>query len=86
MYSDADRRRVLEQMKKDEGEFGQIKSITKQEPQFDSMYALENDEATMLYVVGMCVATIFRGNFILWIVFTIIWWRYIHRHDKGGKQ
>lgn len=86
MYSDADRRRVLEQMKKDEGEFGYIKSITKQEPQFDSMYALENDEATVLYVVGMCVATIFRGNFILWIVFTIIWWRYIHRHDKGGKQ
>lgn len=85
MYSDADRRRVLEQMKKDEGEFGQIKSITKQEPQFDSMYALENDEATVLYVVGMCVATIFRGNFILWIVFTIIWWRYIHRHDKGGQ-
>jgi hypothetical protein len=85
VYSDADRRRVLEQMKKDEGEFGQIKSITKQEPQFDSMYALENDEATVLYVVGMCVATIFRGNFILWIVFTIIWFRYIHRHDKGGK-
>jgi hypothetical protein len=82
VYSDADRRRVLEQMKKDEGEFGHIKSITKQEPQFDSMYALENDEATVLYVVGMCVATIFRGNFILWIVFTIIWWRYIHRHDK----
>jgi len=81
---EAHRQRVLERRKK-VAEQSPARPIVKQEPQFDSMYALENDEATVLYVVGMCVATIFRGNFVLWIVFTIIWFRYIHRHDKGGK-
>ena len=79
------RRETLATMEEREKKYEQPKLVVKQEPQFDSMYALENDEATVLYIVGMCVATIFRGNFILWIVFTIIWWNYIHRHDKKRK-
>lgn len=51
-----------------------------QKPQFDHPDSLENDEATILYVVAMAVSTIFKGNWILWIIWTIIWWKYINRH------
>lgn len=52
-----------------------------QKPQFDHSYSLENDEATILYVVAMVVSTIFNGNWALWILWTIIWLKYINRHN-----
>ena len=44
--------------------------------------SLENDEATILWVVVMAVATIFRINWLIWIIATIIWRRYITRHKR----
>lgn len=44
--------------------------------------SLENNEATILWIVVMAVATIFRFNWIIWIVATIIWRRYITRHKR----
>ena len=46
----------------------------------DHPNSLENDEATLLWIVVMAVATIFKGNWIIWIIATIIWRRYINRH------
>jgi hypothetical protein len=46
----------------------------------DHPNSLENDEATILWIVVMAVATIFKGNWIIWIIATIIWRRYITRH------
>lgn len=46
----------------------------------DHPNSLENSEATILWLVVMAVGTIFKGNWIIWIVATIIWRRYITRH------
>ena len=48
----------------------------------DHPNSLENDEATIIWIVVMAVATIFKGNWIIWIIATIIWRRYITRHEK----
>ena len=48
----------------------------------DHPNSLENDEATIIWIIVMAVGTIFKGNWIIWIVATIIWWRYITRHKK----
>ena len=46
----------------------------------DHPNSLENDEATIIWVVIMVVGAIFKGNWIIWIVATIIWRKYITRH------
>ena len=48
----------------------------------DHPNSLENVEATILWIVVMAVATIFKGNWLIWIVATIIWVRYITRHKR----
>ena len=48
----------------------------------DHPNSLENDEATILWIVVMAVATIFKGNWLIWIIATIIWRRYITRHKR----
>ena len=48
----------------------------------DHPNSLENNEATILWLVVMAVATIFKFNWIIWIVATIIWRRYITRHKR----
>jgi hypothetical protein len=48
----------------------------------DHPNSLENDEATILWIVVMAIATIFKGNWLIWIVATIIWRRYITRHKR----
>jgi hypothetical protein len=49
----------------------------------DHPNSLENSEATILWIIVMAVGTIFKGNWIIWIVATVIWWRYITRHSRG---
>ena len=46
----------------------------------DHPNSLENSEATIIWIVVMAVATIFKGNWIIWIIATIIWRKYITRH------
>ena len=46
----------------------------------DHPNSLENDEATLLWIVVMAIATIFKGNWVIWIIATIIWRKYITRH------
>ena len=47
---------------------------------YDHPNSLENDEATIVWIVVMAIATIFKGNWIIWIIATIIWRKYITRH------
>ena len=47
---------------------------------YDHPNSLENSEATIIWIIVMVVATIFKGNWIIWIIATIIWRRYITRH------
>ena len=46
----------------------------------DHPNSLENSEATIIWIVVMAIATIFKGNWIIWIIATIIWRKYITRH------
>ena len=48
----------------------------------DHPNSLENSEATIIWIVVMAFGTIFKGNWIIWIVATVIWWRYITRHKR----
>ena len=48
----------------------------------DHPNSLENSEATIIWIAVMAVGTIFKGNWIIWIVATVIWWRYITRHTR----
>ena len=48
----------------------------------DHPNSLENNEATIVWLVVMAVAAIFKGNWLIWIIATIIWRRYITRHKR----
>ena len=46
----------------------------------DSPYTMEDSTATVLWIVVMIVGSIFKGNWIIWIVSTIVWWKFISRY------
>ena len=46
----------------------------------DSPYIIEDSTATVLWIVVMAVGSIFKGNWAIWIVATIIWWKFIRRY------
>ena len=48
----------------------------------DHPNSLENSEATILWIVVMVVGAIFKGNWMIWIFSTVIWLRYITRHER----
>jgi hypothetical protein len=52
-------------------------------PHYDHPDSLNNDEATVLWVIGMVITSIFNGNIFFWIILTYIWWNYINRHNRG---
>ena len=52
------------------------------EPYYDHPNTMENSTATILWIVVMIVGSIFKGNFAIWIIATIIWWKFITRHKK----
>lgn len=76
----------IRKMNKKWDEMDKKKQVQRQEAQknpfenCDHPNSLENDEATIIWIVVMAVATIFKGNWIIWIIATIIWRRYITRH------
>ncbi len=48
----------------------------------DHPNTMENSTATVIWVVVMLVGSIFKGNWIIWIIATIIWFRFITRHNR----
>jgi hypothetical protein len=46
----------------------------------DHPNSLEDTEATIVWVVVMVVGAIFKDSWLIWIVATIIWRKYITRH------
>jgi hypothetical protein len=69
----------LEEKKKNEQN---LKPQSSQNPfeNYDHPNSLDNSEATIIWVVVMAVGTIFKGNWVNWIIATIIWLKYITRH------
>lgn len=49
---------------------------------FDHPNTIENSTATFFYIVVMLVGSIFKGNWVIWIIATVIWAKFITRHDR----
>lgn len=87
VFLESMRQKAKEEKERDEAERqAEMKRLgiverPEQKPQFDHPDALENDEATVLWIVVMAVGTIFKGNWIIWIIATLIWLGYINRHN-----
>lgn len=54
----------------------------KEPPKWDSPYTLDNWSATVLYIIVMVGGSIFHGNWVIWIVATIIYFRHLTRHNR----
>ena len=48
----------------------------------DHPNTIENGTATFFYIIVMLVGSIFKGNWVIWIIATIIWAKFITRHKK----
>ena len=48
----------------------------------DSFNGLENEEATAVWIVAMILGAFFKGNWVVWIIATIVWLRYITRNKR----
>lgn len=48
----------------------------------DSPYTMEDSTATVLWIVVMVVGSIFKGNWVIWIIATIIWRKFVTRYKK----
>lgn len=76
----------LSELKKRDDAVNKEQKLQKQEnlknrfANYDHPNSLENNEATMLWVIVMIIGTIFKGNWIIWIIATIIWRKYVTRH------
>lgn len=52
----------------------------------DHPNTIENGSATFLYIVVMAVGAIFKGNWMIWIIATIIYLRFINRKEIRAKK
>lgn len=48
----------------------------------DHPNTIENGTATFFYIIAMLVGSIFKGNWVIWIIATVIWARFITRYNK----
>lgn len=49
---------------------------------WDHPNTMENSTATVLWIVVMLVGSIFKGNWVIWIIATVVWAKFITRHNK----
>lgn len=54
----------------------------KKKQKYDNYYALENDEATILYIIVMIVGALFNARWVIWIGATYAWYMHITRFDR----
>ena len=48
----------------------------------DHPNTMEDGTATFLWIVVMVVGSIFKGNWAIWIIATVIWYKFITRYKK----
>lgn len=56
--------------------------VPPKKPTYDHPNTMENSTATFFWIVAMVVGAIFKGNWVIWIISTIVWARFITRHDR----
>lgn len=42
----------------------------------------ENSTVTIFWIVGMVITLLFKGGWVLCILETVAWWKFITRHNK----
>lgn len=48
----------------------------------DHPNTMENGTATFFYIIAMLVGSIFKCNWVIWIIATVIWAKFITRHNR----
>lgn len=48
----------------------------------DHPNTMENGTATFFWIVAMIISILFKGGWVLCILETITWWKFITRHNK----
>lgn len=56
--------------------------IPQKQPTYDHPNTMENSTATLFYIIVMLVGSIFKENWMIWIVATGIWINFITRHNN----
>lgn len=65
---------------------GEKECVYKEEPpKYDSIYTMETGSAVVLYVVVMVGGAIFNDRWLIWIVATFVFLKYLFRHDIKKK-
>lgn len=80
-HEEAEQKRVdawLEECKKNGVVPPDQKTYPKQ--RCDHPNTMEDNTATIVWIVVMIVGSIFKGNWVIWIIATVIWWRFISRY------
>ena len=56
-------------------------------PHYDHPNTLENDEATVLWILAMVFVPAINEGFIslvfMWILLTVCWYKHITRHERS---
>ena len=56
-----------------------------EEPKYDSIYTMETVSAVVLYIAVMVGGAIFNDRWLIWIVATFIFLKFLFRHDIKKK-
>ena len=49
---------------------------------YDHPNTIENSTATVFWIAALLIGSIFKGNWVIWIIATVIWAKFITRHDR----
>jgi hypothetical protein len=52
----------------------------------ESPSAIDNDVATIWYIIIMVIGAIFNDRITIWIIATVIWWRHINRKKIRQRE
>ena len=77
-----DKERIERERKEKERLFADMKAnpLKYRKKRYDHPNSLDNDEATIVWIVGMIVSLFFKGGWTMCILLSIIWFNYISRH------
>lgn len=75
----------LEMLRLKELEKKGIKTLKRENNNFhgdcDHPGTIENGTATLFWIIAIIVSMLFKGGWVLCILETIIWWKFITRHN-----
>jgi hypothetical protein len=77
-------KKELEEKRRKEWEEKGIKPFKADPPpkqRCDHPNTMEDSTATVVWIVVMIVGSIFKGNWVIWIIATVVWLKFITRYE-----